>query len=193
VYDTRLASDVQRLRDSLGELPEPVARPALVVVSGLPGTGKSFFSRKLAERVPLLVLESDVLRKTLFPSPTYSAEESSQVFRAIHPLAEDLLKEGVSLVLDATNLSERFRERLYCIADRLGARLIVVRVQAPPEVVRQRMQGRAGYSDTVSDADWSVYLKMRPSAEPISRNHFVVDTSRDISPAIERIVREITR
>lgn len=193
MYDTRLASDVQRLRDSLGELPEPVARPALVVVSGLPGTGKSFFSRKLAERVPLLVLESDVLRKTLFPSPTYSAEESSQVFRAIHPLAEDLLKEGVSLVLDATNLSERFRERLYCIADRLGARLIVVRVQAPPEVVRQRMQGRAGYSDTVSDADWSVYLKMRPSAEPISRNHFVVDTSRDISPAIERIVREITR
>ena len=190
---TQLASDVQRLRDSLGELPEPVAEPVLIVISGLPGTGKSFFSRRLAERVPLLVLESDVLRRTLFSSPSYVSSESSQLFRAIHQLVEELLRKGVSVILDATNLSERFRERVYSIADRLGVKLVLVRVDAPPEVVRQRLDRRSAGEGGNSDADWSVYRAMVSSVERISRNHYVVDTSRDISPAIERIVREVNR
>ncbi|MBL7166850.1 MAG: AAA family ATPase [Dehalococcoidales bacterium] len=188
---TRLVADVQRLRESLRGLPEPVAEPVLIVVSGLPGTGKSFFSRRLAERVPLLVLESDALRKALFSLPSHSAGESSQLFRAVHLLIEELLKDGISLVLDATNLSERFRERLYSIADRTNARLVMVLVEAPPEVVRQRLEDRAGDPEDNSDADWSVYCQMRPSVERISRNHYVIDTSRDTEPVIDKVVREI--
>ncbi len=191
VESTRLASDIQRLRESLKGLPEPVAEPVLIVVSGLPGTGKSFFSKRLAERVPLLVLESDALRKALFSLPSHSAGESFQLFRTIHLLIEELLKGGISLVLDATNLSERFRERLYSIADRINARLVMVLVEAPPEVVRQRLADRAGDPEGNSDADWSVYCQMKSSVERISRNHYVVDTSRDIAPVIDKVVREI--
>lgn len=193
VESTRLVSDVQRLRESLKGLPEPVAEPVLIIVSGLPGTGKTFFSKGLAERVPLLVLESDALRKALFSLPSHSAGESSQLFRAIHLLIEKLLKDGISLVLDATNLSERFRERLYSIADRINARLVMVLVEAPPEVVRQRLADRAGDPEGNSDADWSVYCQMRSSVERISRNHYVVDTSRDIAPVIDKVVREIVQ
>ncbi len=49
--DTQLAADVERLAESLGQLPEPVAEPVLVVVGGLPGSGKSYFCGKLAERL----------------------------------------------------------------------------------------------------------------------------------------------
>ena len=73
---TQLTADVERLAESLGQLPEPAAEPALVAVSGLPGTGKSYFCGKLAERLPLAVLESDSLRKVLFSPPAYSATES---------------------------------------------------------------------------------------------------------------------
>jgi len=193
VESTRLASDVQRLRENLRGLPEPVAEPVLIVVSGLPGTGKSFFSIRLAERVPLLVLESDALRKALFLLPSYSAGENSNLFRTIHLLIEELLKDGISLVLDATNLSERSRERLYSIADRVNTRLVMVLVEAPPEVVRQRLEDRAGDPESSSDADWAVYCQMRSSVERISRNHYVVNTSRDITPIIDKVVREIMR
>ena len=193
VESTRLASDVQRLREGLRELPEPVAGPVLIIVSGLPGTGKSYFSAKLAERVPLLVLESDALRKALFSPPSYTSSESSQLFSAIHLLVEELLKKGISLVLDATNLSERFRERLYSIADRLDVRVVLVRVEAPPAVVRERLEGRAEDPEGKSDADWAVYRRMRSTVERISRNHYVVDTSRDILPVVDKIVREIVR
>ena len=195
VTETQTASDAQRLLESLGKLPESMARPAFIVVSGLPGTGKSYFCRRLAERLPFMILESDALRKTLFPSPSYSAEESARLFQAIHQLIARLLDRGMPLILDATNLSERFRERLYNIADRSHARLILVRVEAPAEVVRTRLQSRAeGASpEDHSEADWSVFQKMKPSVQKIGRNHFAVDTSRDISPVLDKIVREVNK
>ena len=189
--NTQPVSDVERLSERLAQLPEPVAEPVLIVVSGLPATGKSYFSSRLAERLPLVILESDALRKTLFSSPSYSAKESSQLFRAIHLLVERLLKRGISLILDATNLSERYREYLYGIADRWDVKLVLVRVEAPPEVVRQRLESRLENSGSKSDADWAIYQRMKSSVQRISRNHYAVDTSRDITPLLDKIVEEV--
>jgi len=195
VADTQVISDVQLLTESLGQLPEPVVEPAFIAVSGLPGTGKSHFCSKLAERLPFIILESDALRKVLFSSPTYSSQESAHLFQAIHHLIKDLLRKGVSLILDATNLSEPYRERLYNIADRLNAKLILVRIEAPPEVVYERLKTRsAGKNSTGnSDADWAIYQKMKPTVQKIRRKHYAVDTSRDIAPVLSKLVREVNR
>ena len=189
----RLTTDVELLTESLGQLPEPAAEPALVVVSGLPGTGKSYFSGQLADRLPFTILESDALRKVLFSPPTYSAEESSRLFQAIHQVIKTLLKKGISVILDATNLSERNRETLYSIAERLGVKLVLVRVEAPPEVVAERMQSRREDTSNKSDAEWAEYKRMKNSVEKIRRRHYVVDTSRDITPVLDKIVRELSR
>src|SRR3990172_8573 len=175
--------DVALLKEGL-VLPEPAAHPALVMVSGLPGSGKSYFSRQLAERFPFLVVETDVLRHRLSPTPTYSAEESQRPFQACHRLVEELMKKGVSLVLDATNLVETHREYLYHIAEQAGAKLIIVRVEAPEGEIKKRIQRREqGLSwEDHSEADWKVYRRMKEKAQGIRRPHFVVDTSRDIGP-----------
>ena len=188
----QLISDVQRLTESLRQFPEPVAKPILIIVSGLPGTGKSYFCSKLAERLPFITLESDALRKVLFSSLTYSLQESSRLFRACHRLIEQLLRRGFSLILDATNLSERHREYFYSIADHLDVKLVLVWVEAPPQLVRERLKDRRN-EETKSDADWVVYQKMKSSVQPIRRNHYVVDTSRDIIPVIDKIVRAAER
>ena len=190
-----LSKDVQTLKESLGELPEPTVNPPFVVVSGLPGTGKSYFCRKLAERLPFPILESDNLRKVLFPSPSYSLRESNRLFQACHLLIEELLRRGISLIFDATNLIEHNRERFYHIADQTGAKLIIVRVEAPAELVWQRLENRTIGADPIdkSEADWKVYRKMESSAQKIRRNHFVVDTSKDIAPVINKVVREVNR
>ena len=194
--ETQVISDTEQLLESLEQFPEPVVKPAFVVVSGLPGTGKSYFCRRLAERTPIIILESDVMRKTLFPSPTYSMTESARLFQAIHHLIEHLLKKGIPVVLDATNLSERNRERLYHIAYQLDARLVMVRVEAPFEVVQERLRNRAngtGSEEDQSEADWAVFQRMKTSVQQIRRHHFAVDTSRDIAPVLEKIVREVNR
>ena len=194
--ETQVVSDTEQLLESLEQLPEPVVKPAFVVVSGLPGTGKSYFCRRLAERTPIIILESDVMRKTLFPSPTYSMTESARLFQAIHHLIEHLLKKGIPVVLDATNLSERNRERLYHIAYQLDARLVMVRVEAPFEVVQERLRNRAngtGSEEDQSEADWAVFQRMKTSVQQIRRHHFAVDTSRDIAPVLDKVVREVNR
>lgn len=193
--ESQLIEDVKKLKQALNDLPEPMVKPFFIVVSGLPGTGKSYFCRKLVERLPSIILESDALRKVLFPSPSYSHEESSYLFQACHYLIEELLQRGVPLILDATNLEERHRERLYHIAEKVGARLILVQVEAPPEVVRQRLDERVeGIKlEDASEADWNVYQRMKHNAQRIARNHFVVDTSRDITPVINKIVRQANR
>ena len=190
---TQLVSDVERLAESLGELPQPVARPVLVVVSGLPGTGKSYFCRKLAERLPSVTLESDALRRVLFPAPGYSLPESARLFQTIRLLAERLLKRGVSIILDATNLSERYRQCFYSIASRLEVKLILVGVEAPPSLVKERLKARLKNIAEKSEADWEVYRRMWRSVERITRKHYVVDTSRDIVPVLDEIMREIIK
>ncbi len=189
---TQVAADVERLAESLGQIPEPVAKPTFVAVSGLPGTGKSYFCGKLAERLSFVILESDALRKVLFSPPSYTSKESSRLFRAVHRLIERLLKKGVSLILDATNLSERHREYLYSIADRLDVKLVLVRVEAPPQVVRGRLETRLGDSGSKSDADWAIYQRMKSVVQKIHRKHYAVDTSQDIIPVLDKIVKEVT-
>ena len=149
----------------------------------------------MAERLGFVVLASDVLRKTLFPSPGYSSEESSRLFRACHHLIEGLLKGGIPLILDATNLSERHREYIYSITDHVDSKLILVWVEAPTEVVQQRLKVRAekANADEHSDADWTVYQRMKSSVEKIRRKHYVVDTSKDVTPVLDKIVREVSR
>lgn len=188
---SQLVSDADRLTESLKELPLPVAEPVLVIVSGLPGTGKSFFCRRLAEKLPAIILESDALRRVLFPQMDYSQTESTRLFKAIRLLAERLLRRGFYIIIDATNLSERFRQYFYSIAERLDVKLVVVSVEAPPLLVKERLAARLDNQGERSAADWAVYMKMKPSVEKIARKHYVVDTSRDIIPVIDKIMKEI--
>jgi predicted kinase len=190
----QLSQDLAKLRESLCPPPEALANPSFVVVSGLPGTGKTFFCRKLAERQPFCILESDAIRKALFPVPDYSAAESAHLFAACHSLIEWLLKNGVPVIFDATNLSEHHREHLYRISDKTGAKLVLVRVVAPPAVAYQRLQERkkGAVPENKSDADWEIYRRMEPRAEKIQRNYLVVDTSRDIAPVIDKIIRTLS-
>jgi len=190
-----LPADVAALRRSLNGLPQPRVEPPLIVVSGLPGTGKSLLCCRLAERLSFPVLATDTLRRILFRSPRHNEDENRRLFSACHALIEELLKKGIPVIFDATNLLERHREYLYRAAERAGARLILVRVEAPPDVVRQRLLAReeAATPEHDSEAGWQVYKKMKRRGQRISRNHFVVDTSRDISTALDKIVRATRR
>ena len=184
--------DVARILLSLGLLPPPSLRPALVVLGGLPGSGKSAVAHELQRRVPVALLQSDRLRKLLAPDPAYTPEENARLFGAIHVALERLLAAGIPTVLDATTLSQREREPLAQIAARTRARLILVWVEAPEPEVRRRLAARAagvrGAYDE-SDAGEDVYQQMRARVEPIRGRHFRINTGRDYAPALDALTR----
>ena len=188
---SKYKSDADILYSSLGDLQESVINPVLVLISGLPGTGKTYSSKKLSERLPFVTLESDELRRVLNPRPNHSKAESARLFAAIHLLCERLLKERHSVIVDATNLTEKHRRHFYDISDRLGVKLIIVHLTATEQVVKERLEKRGKESANNSDADWKVYLRMKKSVDKIKRKHYSLDTSLDYENIPDEIVEEI--
>ena len=186
---------VAKVESKLANISDTTAYPVLLMLSGLPGTGKSYLARKLCEKIPFVVVESDFVRKTLFNPPTYSPRESAIVHRVCHILIDRLLKKGLRVIFDATNLSEVHREYVYRLAERNNAKLVIVQTVAPEEVVRQRLEKRHSARDDhdISDADWEVYSRMKQYQQPIGRPHIVVDTSRDLEEEIQKILRVLQR
>ncbi|MBI2864240.1 MAG: ATP-binding protein [Chloroflexi bacterium] len=188
-----MAEDLAKAWGTVGHVPEPSPRPVLVMLSGLPGTGKSHLARRLAGRVPLAVVSTDTVRLALVTRPTYTWQESRRVYAACQQMVGELLAKGVPTMFDATNLVGRFRAAVYKIAEEHSARLVVVETVAPENTVRKRMERRSRREDEFdrSEADFSVYLRMKKSAEPIRHEHFTVDTSEGIESAIDQIVEAI--
>ncbi len=177
-------------------------QPVLVMLCGLPGTGKTSLARRLAVRWPAVIIESDRIRQVLFTPPAYTAEESRQVHQVCHILIGWYLRHTDRdgnlyrhhVIYDATNLYEYHRKLVHSLAERNEARLVVVEVTARDEVVRERLApgGRQDMAQLYSDADWDVYQRMRQRAEPIQGERVTVDTSRGgIDRAVEQVLAAI--
>lgn len=156
----------------------------LVVVCGLPGTGKSTVSERVAGRLDAHLLRTDVVRKELFPDPDYTSAESQAVYDEILDRAASHLDAGDDVVLDGTFRRASMRERAAGVAERCGADLRLVRVTCAESVVKRRIQERV---DDESDADFSIYKLLKDEFEPIERDHLVIDNSGSLAETEARI------
>jgi predicted kinase len=161
------------------------------MLCGLPATGKSYLAHRLVEQMPFVIVETDFVRQTLFPPPTYSARESNFVHRVCHALMEKLLKRGARVIFDATNLLEFHREKVYRLARSASAKLVIVQTVAPETVVRERLEKRKVARDPadISDATWAIYKRMASTQQSISHPHLTVDTRGDLGEAMNKILR----
>jgi len=147
--------------------------PALVVVCGLPGVGKSTVSRAVSERLDGIIVRTDVVRKELVDDPEYTAAETATVYDELLGRARDRLAEGESVVLDGTFKSRERRAEARDLAESIGARFRLVRVECEESVVERRIDERDG----VSDADFEVHRQLRGRFDPVDADHLAVDNS----------------
>ena len=169
----------------------PLERPPLILMVGAPGAGKSVLARAIAADLGAELVQTDAVRKKLFPSPRYTSKEIRTVYGICHRRVSSSLGKGRRVVFDATNLREASRAFLYRMAEQRNALLVVVVAYAPEHVIQARLDGRQRGSDPdeLSDADWKVYLHLRREAEPVGRPHLVVNTCTSPRPAMQAVRR----
>jgi uncharacterized protein len=96
---------------ALGEMEEAARRPCLLLIGGLPGTGKSTLARLLAERNGFHVIRSDVVRRNMQreEGDLYSTEAIDRAYLECLRQANDLLFAGKRVIVDATFRADRHR------------------------------------------------------------------------------------
>lgn len=193
-YAERVDELVGQLRHEIGAPSTPAGSPALVVLMGYPGVGKSHCARLLAARLGAAHIASDQLRSRLFIAPTYADAENATIFKCVDALVDGMLREGHRVIVDATNLVARYRAASVGAAQRAGVPIVFVRVVADEAMIRARLARRrtARAADDHSDADERVYERMRDRPfEPPPEGHLELVNGDALDAEIERVARDV--
>lgn len=179
--------------------------PALAVVCGLSGSGKSHLAQALVDRTGFTLIGSDAVRKEIAGiEPTarlqgaaharlYSPQMSERTYDELFARARRELASGRGVVLDATFQLRRGRDQARQVAAAAGVPFALVECVAADSLVRERLAERNRRGKDPSDADWSVYQRQQRNREPFAaeEGRMVADTSGEIEKVLRMIEARI--
>ncbi len=132
------------------------APPVLAAVGGFSGSGKSSFSRAIAPQLGAspgaVILRTDEVRKRLLNVPptqiagddSYAPAAYARTYDEMFANARALLRAGRAVVLDASFIDPALRARAEALAQEIGVPFHPAWLDAPAEVLEERVMGRKG-------------------------------------------------
>lgn len=153
----------------------------IVLLAGLPGTGKSALASALAAHFRGHVLNKDILREATF-GPDYVLYETAQdefVHEYMIRTAQWLLERDPQLWIFFDGRTYSRREQREKVAPHYTIECV-----APAEVVR----GRLTLPHPAKNRNWALYEKVRKEFEPITEPHLQIDTGQPLSQCLSQAI-----
>ena len=183
------------LRDQLPQI--------LFITCGPTGCGKTALADELAFQLGVAHVSSDLERKRLAGveaternADIYTPAWHQATYDRLFELASQHLISNSSVILDATFLQRRGRERFTKLAADSGSRMVILQLSCPDELVRQRLEQRQGRGDSASDGTWQVFQQQMKTAEPPTADEgmvIVLDATEEPVTMVEAILSQLSQ
>ena len=164
----------------------------IVLMAGLPGTGKSTLARALASRLSGSALSKDEIRHALFSDGDveYSTEQDDFVLQIMLETAGWILRKHPerAVFLDGRTFSRRYQiDRVIEAAQKLRQRWQIVECVCSEGSVRRRIELQASAKEHPADnRDFQLYLAVKARFEPITLPKTVIDTDLPLEECVDR-------
>jgi predicted kinase len=169
----------------------------IVMLAGLPGTGKSSIARELARALPAVILDKDQIRAALFPTAriTYTTTQDDFCLGVMLQTAAYLLRQQPDepVILDGRTFSRTYQVQLVeqHAAD-LEAPLAVIECICSDATARQRLeQDAAAGHHLAGNRDYALYLAIKARFEPIREPKLVVNTDHPLRDVVAQCLAYI--
>ncbi len=148
----------------------------LVLVMGLPGSGKTTFAKALSKHIKAVHLNSDIVRTQLDKRGQYDEQTKIMIYDQLCEQTYQTLKNGKTVIVDATFYKQVLRNRFIDIAIKLVVPYKLIKIKAQPHTIKKRMNIDREHSE----ADFSVYQSIKEQFEPIEEP-FLAISSEELS------------
>lgn len=119
-------------------------KPVLYMFVGLPGSGKSYYTRKLMKKTGASVHSSDDIRKELYGDERIQGDGNA-VFNILHSRVKEDLREGKSTIYDACNISYKRRMAFLQELNNIPCKKVCIFVATPFEKCLENNAKREQY------------------------------------------------
>jgi adenylylsulfate kinase len=171
----------------------------IVILAGLPGTGKSTLARAVAKRVGGAVLDKDVIRAALFEPGRveYSQRQDDFVQEIMLQTAAWLLAKDPKLVvlLDGRTFSRRYqRERAIGYSTEIGTEWRMIECVCTEETaVRRLAEDVARAIHPAANRTPELYYEVRKAWETIEEPRLVIDTDAELESCMGQALAFLER
>ena len=162
----------------------------IVIMAGLPGTGKSVLCRALAKQVGGVVLDKDIIRAALFPPERieYSTGQDDFCQSLMVEAAGYLLARNPHAVIffDGRTFSRRYQiEAVIQSAQKFGSAFRTIECTCSEETARQRLdRDQAAGRHPAANRSFELYQRLKATFEPIPEPKLIVDTDRQLDECV---------